>query len=640
MKRNLWLEHGSLSVLKALDNRSLTVVTGGLVKAGSHHRQYDGLPCEGVKMMARRTVPFNRRRFVSGAAAAAAGMTFATSQAFAGGIYTSGAKHFRYQGAGIPTPREQTVVINMGETTIYDSFNPFIPNGEAITYGLHQVAREPFFIQNFMTGELVPWVASGFEYNEDYTELTITIKDDAAWSDGKPYTAEDVTFTWDMLLANEELYGASDAADLAGWEALDQKTFKLTFNEPNPRYHLDYFSAGTWSQWIRIVPKHIWEGQDPMTFKNDPPIFSGPYTLEEARFDQRYYLWKKNPNYWNKEVSYAPEYVIFRQSTSADAIVQEFQRGDVDVPGMDALNQQVIMSSFDNVVQASYADPCPRGFSPNHMSPMFETPEGRWALSYLIDRETIANTIWYPQSRPAKYPWPDWPSNDKWSIPELEEKYPLTEYNPDKAAELLDSIGITMDGDKRKRNGEDFMVGVVSPVAVGGAEYEIARLVANAAQEIGLDMQVVNLQSATYGDAVQTGQYDVESNWICIASTDPAGIFAQPWYQEEGEEIAPIGEREEFNTIRASIPEFEEISNELQSVSPDDTDHPAYRRGIELFFQQLPVIPTIQTLYPSVFNTTYWTGWPDDAAEALSTPKHDLAPFIQTLANVRPANEG
>ncbi|HLU35148.1 MAG TPA: ABC transporter substrate-binding protein [Thermomicrobiales bacterium] len=590
--------------------------------------------------MSRRSVPLNRRRFIGGAAAAAAGMTFATSHAYAGGNYHGGSKYFRYQGAGLPTPREQTVVINQAETNIYDSFNPYVPNGEAITYGVHQVAREPFFIQNFMTGELVPWLASGYEYNDDYTELTLKIKPEAAWSDGEPYTSADVVFTFDMLLANETLYGGSTAAALAGWEAPDPQTVVFKFESPNPRWLLNNLSAGDWSQWIRIVPKHVWEGQDPLTFQNNPPIFSGPYTLEEARFDQRYYLWKKNPNYWNKEVQFAPEYILFRQATSADAIVQEFQRADTDVPGMEALNQQVVMSSYDQVVQASYPDPCPRGFQPNHMSPMFETPEGRWALSYLTDRDTIANTIWYPPSTPAIYPWPNWPSNEVWEIPELQQQYDLSEYNPDKAAELLDSIGIVMDGDKRKRNGEDFFVGIISPVAVGTPEYEIARLVANAAQEIGLDMQVVNLQSATYGDAVQMGNYDVESNWLCIATTDPARIATQPWYPEEGEEIPPIGERSEFNTIRANIPEFQELNEELQTVSPDDTQNPAYRRNLELFYQQLPVIPTIQTLYPFVFNTTYWTGWPDDAGEVGSTPKHDLQPFILTLANLRPAGEG
>ena len=580
----------------------------------------------------------SRRRFLTGSAAAAAGFTFATSQTYAGGRYTGGSKYFRLlQDGSVPTPREETVVINMGETNVYDSFNPFVPNGESITYGVHQVAREPFFIENFMTGELVPWLASGHEYNDDFTELSIFLRPEAKWSDGEPLTAEDCVFTFDMLKANEELYGSSDAQDLVSYEAVDPQTFKVVFDAPRPRYHLGYFSAGTWSQWIRIVPKHIWEGEDPNTFKNPNCVYSGPYKLVEARFDQRYYLWERNDDYWNKDYTFAAKYVMFRQTTGADAAVQEFLRGGVDVPGMDPLNQEATLAEYDKVVQASYADPCPRGLTPNHLSPVFDTPEGRWALSLLVDRETIANTIWYPPSTPALYPWPNWPSNDKWAIPELQEQYNLGEYNPDKAAEMLDALGITMDGDKRKKDGEDLLVQIISPVAVGSPEYEIGRMVADAGQGIGLDMQVVNLQSATYSDAVADGNYDVESNWLCLGTSDPAGTYGQPWYPAEGEEVVPIGERAETNAMRANLPEFEEISTTLDSVSPDDIENSAYREGLQLFFEKLPVIPTIQTLYPFVFNTTYWTGWPDDAAGVTSTPKHDLQPFILTLAGLKAA---
>src|SRR5690606_41896456 len=135
--------------------------------------------------MSRRSVPLNRRRFIGGAAAAAAGMTFATSHAYAGGNYHGGSKYFRYQGTGLPTPREQTVVINQAETNIYDAINPYVPNGEAITYGVHHAAREPFFIQNFMTGEPVPRLASGHESSADSTGLTPTLKPTAARSEGE-----------------------------------------------------------------------------------------------------------------------------------------------------------------------------------------------------------------------------------------------------------------------------------------------------------------------------------------------------------------------------------------------------------------------------------------------------------------------
>lgn len=583
----------------------------------------------------------SRRRFLSGSAAAAAGVTFATSQTYAGGLYTGGSKYFRTQTGSIPTSREETVVISMGETNVYDSFNPFVPNGESITYGVHQLAREPFFINNFMTGELVPWLASGYEYNEDFTELSILLRPEAAWSDGTPLTAEDVVFTYDMLAANEELYGSSDAQALVSYEAVDAHNFKVVFENPSPRYLTSHYSAGDWSQWIRVVPKHIWEDEDPNTFSNPNCVYSGPYTLVEARFDQRYYLWERNDNYWNTERTFAAKYVMVRQTTGADAEVQEFQRGVIDVPDMDPLNQQVVVAEQPNVAQAFYADPCPRGLTPNHFSPAFDTPEGRWALSLLVDRQTAANTVWYPPTEPALYPWPNWSGNDKWSIPDLQEQYNLAEFNPDRAAELFDSVGLVMDGDKRRKDGQDVLVQMISPSPVGSPEYEIGRMVTDAAQSIGLDMQLVNLQSATYSDAVDNGNYDVESHWLCMGQTDPAGTYAQPWWPLEDEDSpTPIGERATRNQMRANLPEFRELSERLQTVSPEDVENPTYREGLELFFRELPVVPTIQTLYPYVFSSEYWTGWPDEQSEVLSTPKRDLQPFMLTLSNIRSAQEG
>lgn len=583
----------------------------------------------------------HRRRFLEGSAAALGGVAFATSQAFAGGQYDRGARHFRAQGANLPTPREETLVMHMGETQVWDIFNPFIANGEVVHYGLHQFCREPFFIDDFMTGELVPWLAESYEYNEDFTEFTIKTRPEAKWNDGTPMTSEDWKFTYDLLSKNEEFYQASDLEAIEKYEIVDKHSFKFTFLEPNPRYHLGHFTAGTWTMWNKVVPKHIWENVDAATYKNTPPVYTGPYKLVESRFDQKYYLWERDDNYWNAaNYSFKPKYIMIRTGTTMDAMVQEFLRGDVDIPAIDALNQEMVAGSMDNVVQATYADPCPRGLRPNHASPVFATPEGRWALSLLTDRETIGNTIWQPSTVAAQYPWPNWPANDRWSIPDLQEQYDLTEFNPDKAAELLDSIGCVMDGDWRKMNGEDVTLSFVSPSAVGGPEYEIARLVSIEAQRIGLNMEVVNLQSATYGDALDQGKFDVESGWCCTATTDPYNAYSVKYWLEEDEEVTPIGEKEPTTTLRANIPEFEEVVEELRLVSPDDVENPAYRKGLEMWFQQLPEIPTIQTLYPFVFNASHWTNWPNiDGSGTNTVPKPDLQQWILTLANLKSAHE-
>jgi len=275
---------------------------------------------------------------------------------------------------------------------------------------------------------------------------------------------------------------------------------------------------------------------------------------------------------------------------------------------------------------------------PNHALPVFSKPEGRWALSLLTDRETIANTIWQPATTPAQYPWPNWPGNDRWSVPDLQEQYDLTEFNPDKAAELLDSIGATRDGEWRKIDGQETKLSFVSPVAVGGAEYEIARLVSEQARQIGLNADVTNLQSATYSDALDRGEFGVESGWCCTATTDPAGAYGVKYWLEDDEKITPVGEPKPTTVLRANIPEFQKITNDLKTVDPNDTENEVYRRGIETWYQQLPEIPTIQTLYPYIFSTQFWTNWPSaDGSGSQTAPKPDLQQWILTLANLKKA---
>ena len=76
--------------------------------------------------------------------------------------------------------------------------------------------------------------------------------------------------------------GAGSSSDTV--EKIDDLTIQFNLKEPNPRFQLDHFAVKIWGS-VNIVPEHIWNGVDPLTFKNyDPaqgwPVFTGPYTLE------------------------------------------------------------------------------------------------------------------------------------------------------------------------------------------------------------------------------------------------------------------------------------------------------------------------------------------------------------------------
>ncbi|MGB3327695.1 MAG: ABC transporter substrate-binding protein, partial [Thermomicrobiales bacterium] len=326
------------------------------------------MPSNGQQSGTHAPRELDRRRLLAGASAGAGLAVLGGAQVAgaASGRSAEGALQ-RLQGTGnLPTPREQTVVVEEAITNIWDSFNPYIANGENGSYGLAQTCREAHFYANFLTGDVKPWLATEYSYNADFTEFTLKLNPDAKWSDGKPYSADDVVFSFELLLGNGSLNGAADVQErVSGVEAADAHTAVFTLTKANPRFHYR-FIAGISSEAARVVPKHIWESEDATAFTFNPPIYTGPYTLKESSSSKLHYLWERNPDYWNTaNLDPKPTYVLYRQASAVDAAVQEFLAGNLDVAhqgaGFDYLNQQVVESQVETTTRFNFPDPCPRG---------------------------------------------------------------------------------------------------------------------------------------------------------------------------------------------------------------------------------------------------------------------------------------
>ena len=541
--------------------------------------------------------------------------------------------------ANIPTPRNQTVVFETSKLSVFDSFNPYIPNGEQYQAGNVQGARESMFYFDFPTGRLIPWLATKYEYNADFTQMTLSLNPNAKWNDGKPYTSADVLFTFDLLKKNPQFNGSSAVTtwiDTA--EAPDANTVLIKLKQGNPRYHYNFVAAITVDV-IKIAPKHVWEGQDAGTFKNNPPVYTGPYVLDRTIPEQFMYVWKRNPDYWNKaNLDPKPQYAVYRQALTPDASVQEFTRGNTDITNsIDYLLQQSFKTSYKDWVQVIAADVCPRGVWLNQDSPsgLFQTAEGRWAMSLLLDRETIAKTIWQPASRPAKYPWADWSANDKFVAPEIQKKYDLV-FDPQRAGQLLDGIGARLVGDTRQLNGKPLALTCITPVEVGKNEYQIGQSLAENAKKVGIDIQIRSLVGTPFDDAYNLGQYDLTSHWLCGAALDPGQLytyFEERFYQ-------PIGTRTtQGNATRTRIPALSEIAAKINKSDPSDpASKPLFDQGLEVFMKNLPALPVIQTVFPIAYNTTYWKGWPTDD-NLYNVPQWWWQQFIFVLGKIQPTGK-
>jgi len=586
----------------------------------------------------------DRRRLLAGAGAGAIALGGLQGVQARSGRFAAPA-YLRYQGSGnLPSPREQTVVVEEAITNIWDTFNPYIANGENGSYGLAQTCREAHFYANFLTGEVRPWLATEYSYNVDFTEFTLKLDPNAAWSDGKPYTADDVVFSFELLLNNSSLNGAADVQEfVSGVEAADAKTAVFTLAKANPRFHYR-FIAGIGSENARVVPKHIWENEDPTTFAFNPPIYTGPYTLKEASSSKLHYLWERNPDYWNTaKLNPKPTYVLYRQASAVDAAVQEFLAGNLDVAhqgaGFDYLNQQVVESQVETTTRFNFPDPCPRGVYFNCESPtgLFSTPEGRWAMSHLLDREQIGKTIWLPESYAATFPWADYDSWKAWATPSVMDKYDVS-YDTGKAESLLDGIGATKDGDTRSLNGQPLALRMITPVATNLLEYQIADTFARAIESVGIQVDLRSLPGSAFGDAFTTGDYDLTCHWLCGMQFDPNQLYAG----FHSRNYFPIGERAnrggDPGNTRFKNADFDAVVDKLDAANPEDAaNRPTFDEGLDLFMQQLPAMPIIQTIYPMMYSTATWTGWPTPD-NPYTIPASWWQHFLFAIGSLEPAN--
>ena len=96
-------------------------------------------------------------------------------------------------------------------------FNPLLINGST-RWPTNAGIYEPMLIFNPMIGEYVPWLATTYDFNEDATRLSLTIREGVQWSDGTPFYGEDVKFTFELLRDTPGLDGRGLWNDLESIE--------------------------------------------------------------------------------------------------------------------------------------------------------------------------------------------------------------------------------------------------------------------------------------------------------------------------------------------------------------------------------------------------------------------------------------
>jgi len=182
--------------------------------------------------------------------------------------------------------------------------------------------------------EPFPNLAKSWEWSDDGMELTMHLIEGAKWSDGEPFTANDVMFTWEYLILDPNVNHATSRTtwqvngEDVNLEMIDDYTIKWTFPVAFPvqlLYSMDDYD-------FYVAPEHVWAPLHPAfnadadyeSFRNAqppdvlPPVTMGPWVAVEYKTDE-FMVLRRNPYYWKvdengKQLPYLDE-VTFQKGT-------------------------------------------------------------------------------------------------------------------------------------------------------------------------------------------------------------------------------------------------------------------------------------------------------------------------------------
>ncbi len=394
--------------------------------------------------------------------------------------------------------------------------------------------------------KVIPNVAESFEANKDATEFTFKLRQGMKWSDGKPFTADDILFWFEDVAMNKEL----NPGGLPSWmksggkngtvEKIDQYTVKFKFPSPNglflqrlatpdgappttfPKQYLSQFhvkyNTTNLDQLIKDAKAENWvklfqlkgssvpgvPGSDARWSNKDMPTLYG-WVLTTAYGEGTRVVAERNPYFWkvDAEGNQLPylDRIVYDVMQDKEVLVLKAVNGEIDMMDRHIATPSNKAVFSDNMQKGQYRffETIPSSMNDliialnlthkdKTMREIFNNKDFRIGLSYAINRRELIDLVWVSQGQPYQAaPRPTSPFyNEK-----LAKQY--TEYDVAKANQSLDKAGYSKKDAEGFRLGPDgkrisFVVEVTG--ATGTDRVDAMKLIQGYWKKVGIDMQV------------------------------------------------------------------------------------------------------------------------------------------------------
>jgi len=493
-----------------------------------------------------------------------------------------------------------TLIAYTGQSGDYQiNFNPYSPSQIG---GIGTIYESLFFV-TAVSPKTTPLLGTDYKWNDAGTQLDVTLRSGVKWTDGTPFTATDVVFTFGMLVKTPSI-------NTSGFDgvatATDDTHVSIKWD------HAAFVSGPNVLGRTFIVPEHLWKDVDPTTNVMEKPVGTGPFTL--SNFKAQAYTMAANADYWGgapkvKSIRYLS---LSGNTAGADALAAgtiDWQSGPVpDIPNVSKTypGYSAITIPQNQVVLATCSSAVLGCTGPQ------TDPAVRQAIYRALDRDQV-NSLAFQNTASEISPSFALITTQK-NLISGAIKEPIAPNAPDvsQAAKLLTGAGWALGSDGiYAKDGQKLSLTV--EVVSGWTDY-ITAIDTMAQQLKKSGIALVTSQSSwnEWTDKKAKGNFQLAIDSLGQGpSSDPYYLYNNNFSTAN---TAKTGTAVALNFGRFSDPDVDAALVKLKATNT--TDAAARQAQFDIIQQKIvvdmPYIPVLTGGTTSEFHSSKFTGWPSD----------------------------
>ncbi|TDC08527.1 ABC transporter substrate-binding protein [Streptomyces sp. 8K308] len=399
---------------------------------------------------------------------------------------------------------EGVLTVSTGSTGDFvRDFDPFAPEPLQATHGM---IYKPLLLCNAATsGDVRPWLGGEYAWSEDGRRLTVTIRDGVTWSDGEPFTADDVAYTFEVMTHDPALNQFALPIEAVTTEGGD--TVVIDFTES--ALTREYFILGK----TKMIPEHIWSeipDDEKTTVLNENPVGTGPWTVSSVE-GMTMELTARDDYY----VEGLPHFdtLRYRSFTGNNAANAAITSGEIDWAGAYIPNVQSNYLDRDENFELVHIPLAVTYLTPKAQRGSTADPGVRHAISAALDRDFISESLYAGQAPPINPMALLQPNFENVLDPSLADAE--FETGEDAVARHLTDAGYRRGPDGAwERDGERLTT------AVGQRLDRLRQHRRDDTQQladIGIELDVQAISYAQFTDRRNTGDFQLVPPGLCVA---------------------------------------------------------------------------------------------------------------------------